>query len=153
MHEDEVGQMREGSATPPTPSSVPGIYKNSAAAAMASNGQLAGGEPRTAIPRNSSVPSISMRAPFLSPASRPTSTLWYPPSYPAYPGSPNPSDTVYPPGSDQPSVPYLPASGSNPYLARKTKAPLPSSRLVQKLTKEEKPWIGEKMGEAGQVGG
>lgn len=43
MHEDEMRQMREGSATPPTPSSVPGIYRNSAAAAMASNGQLAGG--------------------------------------------------------------------------------------------------------------
>ena len=43
MHEDEIGQTREGSATPPTPSSVSGIYKNSAAAAMASTGQLAGG--------------------------------------------------------------------------------------------------------------
>ena len=43
MHEDEMGQMREGSATPPTPSSIPGIYKNSAAAAMGSTSQLVGG--------------------------------------------------------------------------------------------------------------
>lgn len=90
-----------------------------------------------------------MRAPFLSPASRPSSTLWSPPSYPAYPypGSPNSNSAVYPPGSNPPSLPYLPTNGgSNPYLARKTKAPLPSSRLVQKLTKEEKPWLGEKDG-------
>ena len=90
-----------------------------------------------------------MRAPFLSPASRPTSTVWSPPSYPAfpYPGSPNQNSAVYPPDSNHPSSPYLPTNGgSNPYLARKTKAPLPSSRLVQKLTDDEKPWLNEKDG-------
>lgn len=83
-----------------------------------------------------------MRAPFLSPASRPSSTLWSPPSYPSNPYA---SNAVYPPGSTPPSLPYLPAnSNSNPYLARKIKPPLPSSRLVNKLTNEEKPWVNQK---------
>jgi len=70
------------------------------------------------IPRTSSLPSF--RAPFLSPSSRPTSSLWAPPSYPLT--SPNPSSTALPP---------LPP----------TKPPLPSTRLTAPLQKHDKPWL------------
>ena len=66
-----------------------------------------------------------MRAPFLSPASRPTSSLWSPPSYP-YP---------YPPAAMDTSMTTLP---------RKSKPLMPSSRLEQKLSKEDKPWLSKK---------
>ncbi|KAI0746495.1 concanavalin A-like lectin/glucanase [Daedaleopsis nitida] len=106
---------REGSATPPSPmASQNRLYQNSAAAAMA-------GSSDAVIPRTQSSPAINMRAPFLSPSSRPTSSLWSPPAYP-YP---------YPPA----------ASSSHATLPRKAKAPMPSSRLSQKLSKEDKPWL------------
>ena len=66
-----------------------------------------------------------MRAPFLSPASRPTSSVWSPPPY----ASP------YPQGGSESSFSALP---------RKTKAPMPSSRLSQKLSKEDKPWLRQR---------
>lgn len=79
----------------------------------------------TGIPRTHSSPAINMRAPFLSPASRPTSSLWSPPSYP------------YP----------LPPTGTNSSFTtfpRKAKPPMPSSRLSHKLSKEEKPWLKQR---------
>ncbi|PPR00634.1 hypothetical protein CVT24_005480 [Panaeolus cyanescens] len=69
------------------------------------------------IPRNSSV--HSFRAPFLSPSSRPSSTVWTPPTYTLQ--SPNISTTA------------LPLSKSKP--------PLPSTRLPAPLEKHEKPWL------------
>ncbi|KAI0368577.1 concanavalin A-like lectin/glucanase [Pilatotrama ljubarskyi] len=119
---------REGSATPPSPmASQNNLYRNSAAAAMAGSSsalnQHFGYD--GAIPRTNSSPAINMRAPFLSPASRPTSSLWSPPSYP-YP---------YPPTGTNSSMTALP---------RKTKPPMPSSRLEHKLSKEEKPWLKQR---------
>ncbi|RDX46454.1 concanavalin A-like lectin/glucanase [Lentinus brumalis] len=120
---------REGSATPPSPvSSQNRLYMNSAAAAMSGSTHAlnqvlpsAGAD----IPRTQSSPAINMRAPFLSPASRPTSSLWAPPSYP-YP---------YPPAATEGSLNTLP---------RKAKPLMPSSRLEQKLSKEDKPWLSKK---------
>ena len=44
-----------------------------------------------------------------------------------------------------PSLTYSTAGGSSPYLVpRKTRPPMPSSRLSQKLSDEDKPWIKEK---------
>ncbi|KAM5543724.1 hypothetical protein V8D89_002341 [Ganoderma adspersum] len=112
--------MREGSVTPPNPTGSR-VFMNSAAAAMGGSGH--GNE--AYLPRTQSSPAIvNMRAPFLSPASRPTSSVWSPPSY----ASP------YPPGGSDSSFSALP---------RKTKAPMPSSRLSHKLSKEDKPWLGQ----------
>lgn len=98
---------------------------NSAAAAMSgSQYALNQGYGEANIPRTQSSPAINMRAPFLSPASRPTSSLWSPPAY-AYP---------YPPA----------ASNSYTTLPRKAKPPMPSSRLSHKLSKEEKPWLKQR---------
>lgn len=68
------------------------------------------------LPRASSATTI-FRSPFLSPASRPSS-LWSPP--PIQPPSANPSVIALP----------LPQ-----------KKPLPTTRLKQKLTKLDKPWL------------
>ncbi|KAI9068988.1 glycoside hydrolase family 16 protein [Trametes sanguinea] len=119
---------REGSATPPSPmASQNNLYRNSAAAAMAGSSsalnQQFGSE--TAIPRTHSSPAINMRAPFLSPASRPSSSLWSPPSYP-YP---------YPPAGTNSSLTTFP---------RKAKPPMPSSRLSHKLSADEKPWLKQR---------
>ncbi|KAF8911326.1 concanavalin A-like lectin/glucanase domain-containing protein [Mucidula mucida] len=82
------------------------------------------------IPRVSST--STFRAPFLSPASRPSSTLWSPPSYPFLSGA----------GPDSPS-------GSSTALAlslAKSKPPGPSTKIPGKLTKEDKPWMVKKAG-------
>lgn len=92
------------------------------------------------IPRTSSATQIAMRAPFLSPASRPNS-IWSPPSYP-YASSLN----------SPPSLSYLPSNGvgtpptSYSYTLKPTKARtlMTSTRLPEKLTKEEKPWLATK---------
>jgi hypothetical protein len=62
----------------------------------------------------------SFRAPFLAPSSRPTSSLWSPPSFPALPHSPNASNTALP---------------------LKSKPPLPSTALTQPLQPSDKPWL------------
>ncbi|KAI0827191.1 concanavalin A-like lectin/glucanase [Trametes gibbosa] len=119
---------RDGSATPPSPmASQSHLYRNSAAAAMAGSSAALNQSygPDTIIPRNHSSPAINMRAPFLSPASRPTSSLWSPPSYP-YP---------YPPQATNSSFSALP---------RKSKPLMPSSRLPEKLSLEEKPWLKQR---------
>ncbi|KAJ8502368.1 hypothetical protein ONZ45_g11829 [Pleurotus djamor] len=95
------------------------------------------------LPRNSSAQSF--RAPFLSPASRPTSSLWSPPSYPQlphFPPSPNPNGKE---GSASPSE-----STANlgflhyPYPPKPSKKVLPSTRLAAPLTKADKPWLKKK---------
>ncbi|KAI0763979.1 concanavalin A-like lectin/glucanase [Trametes elegans] len=116
---------REGSQTPPSPmASQSHLYRNSAAAAMAGSTSALNQQYATdaQIPRTHSSPALNMRAPFLSPASRPSSSLWSPPSYP-YP---------FPPTGTNSSFTALP---------RKTKPPMPSSRLTQKLSKDDKPWL------------
>ncbi|KAF5373843.1 hypothetical protein D9758_000696 [Tetrapyrgos nigripes] len=75
------------------------------------------------IPRS---PSASFRAPFLSPASRPSSTVWSPPAYP---------------NIGQPFVPDSPAGSTSALAVPKAKPPLPSTRLTEKLTAEDKPWL------------
>jgi len=65
------------------------------------------------------------RAPFLSPASRPSS-LWSPPSHATH------SHTALPTVTPQAGSEIPP------------KPPLPSTLLTQKLTKEDKPWLSER---------
>ena len=66
-----------------------------------------------------------MRAAFLSPASRPSSSvLWTPPVSSYLSG--------------------YPASSSHTTLPRKAKPPMPSSRLSHKLSNDEKPWLKER---------
>ncbi|CCM00465.1 uncharacterized protein FIBRA_02498 [Fibroporia radiculosa] len=125
-----MGGEADRSQTPPSPGHG-SLYARSAAGAIASNASAA----------------MSMRAPFLSPASRPTSSLWAPPSYPY----------AYPPGSGS-STALNSYAGSGLYPSqypsyadiqaqlRKSKPILPSSRLVTKLTAEEKPWMAKKDG-------
>ncbi|KAF9255429.1 concanavalin A-like lectin/glucanase [Marasmius fiardii PR-910] len=72
----------------------------------------------------------SFRAPFLSPSSRPTSSVWSPPSLQDL-HSQVPSTT-----SPTGSTTALPS----------TKAPLPSTRLSQPLTKSDKPWLSKSRG-------
>ncbi|KAF7377723.1 Glycoside hydrolase family 16 protein [Mycena sanguinolenta] len=113
----------------PNPNSV---YRNSAAASMltpsasqtALNAAYASGHagaapmPMYELPRTASQ---TFRAPFLSPASRPGSSLWAPPTY----------------------LQDSSRSGSATALALPAPpAPAPSTRLPSKLTKEEKPWLG-----------
>ncbi|KAF4607361.1 hypothetical protein EYR38_001429 [Pleurotus pulmonarius] len=99
------------------------------------------------IPRSSST--HSFRAPFLSPASRPSSSLWSPPSYPQLPTFANvPGGTPTSNGSDgidggstpnlaQLAYPYPPARAPK-------KKVLPSTRLAAKLTKDDKPWMRQR---------
>jgi hypothetical protein len=74
----------------------------------------------TQVPSNTSS-AASFRPPFLSPASRPSS-LWSPPSHVTH------SHTALPTNASE-----LPP-----------KAPLPSTLLSEKLTKEEKPWLDQR---------
>ncbi|KAI9438525.1 glycoside hydrolase family 16 protein [Lactarius indigo] len=78
----------------------------------------------THIPSNNSG-TASFRAPFLSPASRPSS-VWSPPSHVTH------SHTALP------TIPPYTTSELPP------KAPLPSTLLSEKLTKEEKPWLDQR---------
>ena len=106
----------------PRTSSSNSIYKQSAAANL-----------HDPLPRNGSV--HSFRAAFLSPASRPTSSLWAPPSY---------NNQLYPNSiplvnaSPNASTSALPVSGFS-----KSKPPLPSTRLAAPLDKSEKPWLAK----------
>ena len=75
------------------------------------------------IPSNGSG-TASFRAPFLSPASRPSS-LWSPPSHVTHSHTALPTIASY--------------AGELP-----PKAPLPSTLLSEKLTKEEKPWLNQR---------
>ncbi|KAJ6600777.1 glycoside hydrolase family 16 protein [Mycena sp. CBHHK59/15] len=77
--------------------------------------------PPFAVPRPSSQ---AFRAPFLSPASRPGSSLWSPPSY----SGGALGQGVHDASSGALALPAPPA-------------PAPSTRLPTKLSKEEKPWM------------
>lgn len=81
------------------------------------------------LPRRNSTPNF--RAPFLSPASRPSSSLWAPPTY-------------------RNMTPHMTPNASTAALSLtlpKSKPPLPSTRLPTKLAKEDKPWLMQKDGE------
>ncbi|KAF9493658.1 concanavalin A-like lectin/glucanase [Pleurotus eryngii] len=135
-------------------SSSNSVYRQSAAAGLSasppsphqtyppSQGGNGGGIPRTSSTH-------SFRAPFLSPASRPSSSLWSPPSYPQLPTFPQvPGGTPPSNGSDgidggstpnlaQLGYPYPPARAPK-------KKVLPSTRLAAKLTKDDKPWMRQR---------
>ena len=102
----------------PNSSPTNSVYRNSAAANM-----MPPGATPAQIPRVSSAPTV-FRAPFLSPASRHSSSLWSPPSNSNIlnPASPNVSSTALP---------------------LKSKPPLPSTRLTAPLSASEKPWLNE----------
>ncbi|KAJ7222441.1 glycoside hydrolase family 16 protein [Mycena pura] len=77
---------------------------------------------------NPPTPPPTFRAPFLSPASRPSSSLWTPPSYPYAASSSalaGASSSALALGLALPAPP----------------APAPSTRLAAKLDKEQKPWL------------
>lgn len=117
--------------SPPNPpfrsASSPALaYKGSAAANMnATPATAAAIDSSPRIPRSSS--SQNFRAPFLSPASRPTSSLWSPPSYPAYLMTSQPSPSA--------------SSAALPYHLPKSKPPLPSTRISAPIPPSDKPWL------------
>jgi hypothetical protein len=114
LHRPYAPFMADGSNASPRNS----VYSKSAAANMMHSpsspdlGQ---------IPRASSSQTI-FRAPFLSPASRPSSTFWSPPTNTT--ASPTVSTTAL----------ALP----------KSKPPLPSARLTAPLSETEKPWLKQR---------
>ncbi|GBE84302.1 glycoside hydrolase family 16 protein [Sparassis crispa] len=140
------------SATPPSPiASQSQLYRASAAAAAAGAGSAG---------LYSDPNARAMRPNFLSPASRPGSSLWSPPSYPSIP-------YAYPPSGSYTALPgartgtHTPTGGSTyggygsgsgsasgyPELhaaLRKAKKPMRSHALAAKLTAEEKPWLKER---------
>lgn len=84
------------------------------------------GDPSSHVPSNGAV-SATFRAPFLSPASRPSSVCqWSPPSHATH------SHTA------------LPTTLSYPASEIPRKAPLPSTLLSEKLKIEDKPWLIER---------
>jgi len=99
----------------PRSSSSSSLYRQSAAANMTPS---EGGT----LPRNASV--HSFRAPFLSPASRPSSSLWSPPSY-----------------NTQHVIPLSPNASTTALQIPKSKPPLPSTRLSAPIPKSDKPWL------------
>jgi len=111
----EAGSWADHDLEPPYPpfmalSNGPQLYRNS--------------DPSSNILSNASG-TTAFRAPFLSPASRPSS-LWSPPSHT------NHSHTALP------TIPSYTGSDIPP------KAPLPSTLLSEKLKKEDKPWLTER---------
>ncbi|KAH9915007.1 uncharacterized protein B0H18DRAFT_110482 [Fomitopsis serialis] len=146
-----MGDVPERAQTPSSAGSQ--LYRNSAAAAVSGKGEYAdslyysseiGSDNGHGLPRTGSGQQISMRAPFLSPASRPTSSLWAPPSFPY----------AYPPGSGSSTAlgGYAGSGILGQYSSyadiqaqlRKSKPIMPSSKISQKLTKEDKPWLLQK---------
>lgn len=101
------------------------IFKGSAAANL--NGPP--GDSGTPIPRPSSAQTF--RPPFLSPASRPSSSVWSPPTYPVHLIGTNPSS---PSGS----------FAALPYALPKSKPPLPSTRIAAPIPASDKPWLNKK---------
>ncbi|KAH9479117.1 Beta-1,3-glucan-binding protein [Psilocybe cubensis] len=135
----EGGGGNASSSSLPRSSSSNSLYKQSAAApiAAATSGATVG-----AIPRNASV--HSFRAPFLAPSSRPTSSLWSPPSYahqyasmPLASPSPTASTTALPYNNNSNGTTYPPPLA----LVHKPKPPLPSTRLTAPIHPSEKPWL------------
>ncbi|KDR70270.1 hypothetical protein GALMADRAFT_76355 [Galerina marginata CBS 339.88] len=124
----------------PRSSSSNSLYKSSAAANMQPMPTAVTSDtPPSPIPRNSSV--HSFRAPFLSPASRPTSSLWLPPSYSNQYSSSIPLATAT--ASPTASTSALPLTSPFATAISKSKPPLPSTRLVAPLHPSEKPWLAK----------
>jgi len=86
---------------------------------------------QTRLPRVSSVPTF--RSPFLSPASRPSSTIWTPPIQPLYGAS----------GSPRGSTPQL--------VMKKSRPPMSSTMLSEKISDRDKPWLGGHKGDRSRL--
>lgn len=111
------------SGTPPSATtSISHIYRNSVAGNLAQESQ-------TNLPRTNSVPNF--RSPFLSPASRPSSTIWSPPIQPLY-STPNAS---------------TPQLG----VVKKSRPPMPTTMLPEKLTDQDKPWLKGQKGDRSRL--
>jgi hypothetical protein len=132
-HEEELARpvapfMSDSGHAQGPPSSQNGsprntLYRNSAAGTINSKGSSPN------LNNDSRANSMIFRAPFLSPASRNSSTVWTPPVYP--------SGLVAEGGPSSPT-------GSTTALGlavRKSKPPVPSTLLNEKLTAEDKPWL------------
>ncbi|KAJ4471512.1 concanavalin A-like lectin/glucanase [Lentinula aciculospora] len=93
------------------------------------NRNSAAASTKTSTPNlNDSRPnSMIFRAPFLSPASRNSSTVWTPPQYVAHDGTSPAASTT--------------ALG---LAVRKGKPPVPSTLLTEKLTQQHKPWLAQR---------
>lgn len=103
-----------------------GLYRNSAAAATVTT---KGSSQNLSEATTSRPGSMIFRAPFLSPASRNSSTVWTPPAY-----TPQQHQSVSPSGSTT-------ALSS---LVRKGKPPVPSTLLAGgKLSTADKPWLAD----------
>ncbi|KAJ3833485.1 concanavalin A-like lectin/glucanase [Lentinula raphanica] len=101
------------------------LYRNSAAAATLTT---KGSSPN--LNELSRPNSMAFRAPFLSPASRNSSTVWTPPAYVSQLGL----DGTSPAGSTT-------ALG---LAVRKGKPPVPSTLLTEKLDQDAKPWLAQR---------
>lgn len=117
---------RDDDPLPPNTPGVPqtpvsDVYRNSVAGNLAHESQ-------TNLPRTSSTPSF--RSPFLSPASRPSSTIWSPPIQPLYGagGTPNASTNQLGP-------------------VKKFKPPMPSTMLSEKIADRDKSWLRGQKGD------
>ena len=98
------------------------VFRRSAAASL-------NADSAAHLPRSSSTQTF--RAPFLSPASRPSSSVWTPPTHPLHLAATRPSS---------PSV----SSAALPYALPKSKPPLPSTRIAAPISTSEKPWLSKK---------
>ncbi|KAJ3846374.1 glycoside hydrolase family 16 protein [Lentinula lateritia] len=100
------------------------LYRNSAAATLTTKGSSPNLSEATSRPG-----SMIFRAPFLSPASRNSSTVWTPPAY-------------TPPQQHASTSPSASTTALST-LVRKGKPPVPSTLLPAKLSDAEKPWLAE----------
>ena len=113
-----------GTPPPPNPN-APHVYGNSVAGNF-------GRDSQTHLPRTNSAPSF--RSPFLSPASRPSSTIWSPPTQPLYGAS----------GTPNASTPQL-------STVKKFRPPMASTMLSEKLTVQDKSWLEKQKGDRSRL--
>ncbi|KAF8737453.1 hypothetical protein AX14_012841 [Amanita brunnescens Koide BX004] len=104
------------------------IFRGSAAGSL-NVASTAPGDSGAHIPRSSSVQTF--RPPFLSPASRPSSSVWTPPTPQLHLTSTGPSS---------PSASFAVL----PYALPKSKPPLPSTRIAAPIPVYDKPWLSKK---------
>ncbi|KAJ8073522.1 hypothetical protein PM082_011798 [Marasmius tenuissimus] len=112
MAQSDQGHAGSGASTPNS------IYRASAGHQLSSSASVT----NLASP-NAARSSASFRAPFLSPASRPSSGMWTPPAFP------------------DPSSASLHSPAGSTTALPSTKRPLPSTRLAKPLTSSDKPWL------------
>ncbi|KAH7867750.1 concanavalin A-like lectin/glucanase domain-containing protein [Lentinula edodes] len=108
------------------------LYRNSAAAATLTT---KGSSQNLSEGTTSRPGSMIFRAPFLSPASRNSSTVWTPPAYTP--------QQAHPHSQQHQSISPSGSTTALSSLVRKGKPPVPSTLLPNgKLTNSDKPWLG-----------